>query len=146
MRINPLLDSRNLGKSAETLCTVYDCKALIKILTDNIHVLCESSFNTFSRRAAARASLLYFILNDIYKINPMYQFSLKAYSVVFKDALARAEPADDLEGRVRNLLDNITFSVFVYTSRGLFERDKLVFLFLITLQVRHIDYYQEDRE
>lgn len=65
----------------------------------------------------------------------MYQFSLKAYSVVFKDALVRAEVADDLEGRVRNLLDNITFSVYVYTCRGLFERDKLVYLFLITLQV-----------
>ena len=29
------------------------------------------------RPAAARASLLYFILNDLYKINPLYQFSLK---------------------------------------------------------------------
>lgn len=29
------------------------------------------------RPAAARASLLYFILNDLHKINPMYQFSLK---------------------------------------------------------------------
>ena len=27
--------------------------------------------------AAARASLLYFILNDLEKINPLYQFSLK---------------------------------------------------------------------
>lgn len=87
------------------------------------------------RKAAGRASLLYFILNDLFKINPMYQFSLKAYSVVFKDALANAEVSEDLDGRVRNLLDSITFSVFVYTSRGLFERDKLVFLFLITLQV-----------
>ncbi|KAI8425206.1 hypothetical protein MSG28_007028, partial [Choristoneura fumiferana] len=51
-------------------------------------------------RAATRASLLYFILNEIYKINPMYQFSLKAYNVVFKDALAKAEQADDLEARV----------------------------------------------
>lgn len=65
----------------------------------------------------------------------MYQFSLKAYSVVFKEALAKAEPAEELERRVANLLDNITFSVFVYTSRGLFEKDKLVYLFLITLQV-----------
>lgn len=95
-----------------------------------------SNDNRYFRRAATRASLLYFILNDLYKINPMYQFSLKAYSVVFKDALAKAEPADDLEVRVRNLLDSITFSVYVYTSRGLFERDKIVFLFLITLQVR----------
>lgn len=29
------------------------------------------------RPAAARASLLYFILNDLHKIHPMYQFSLK---------------------------------------------------------------------
>lgn len=29
------------------------------------------------RPAAARASLLYFILNDLNKINPIYQFSLK---------------------------------------------------------------------
>jgi len=29
------------------------------------------------RPAAARASLLYFILNDLNKIHPMYQFSLK---------------------------------------------------------------------
>lgn len=29
------------------------------------------------RPAAARASLLYFILNDLEKINPLYQFSLK---------------------------------------------------------------------
>ena len=29
------------------------------------------------RPAAARSSLLYFILNDLYKINPLYQFSLK---------------------------------------------------------------------
>ena len=29
------------------------------------------------RPAAARAALLYFILNDLHKINPVYQFSLK---------------------------------------------------------------------
>lgn len=29
------------------------------------------------RPAAARASLLYFIMNDLNKIHPMYQFSLK---------------------------------------------------------------------
>lgn len=69
----------------------------------------------------------------------MYQFSLKAYSVVFKDALLKAEPSDELDVRVANLLDSITFAVFVYTSRGLFEKDKLVFLFLVTLQVSFVN-------
>ena len=31
------------------------------------------------RPAAARSSLLYFILNDLNKINPIYQFSLKVH-------------------------------------------------------------------
>lgn len=36
------------------------------------------------RPAAARASLLYFIMNDLSKIHPMYQFSLKVtYSCSF---------------------------------------------------------------
>lgn len=34
------------------------------------------------RPAAARASLLYFIMNDLNKIHPMYQFSLKVGSLL----------------------------------------------------------------
>ena len=63
----------------------------------------------FYRPAAARASVLYFILNDLYKINPIYQFSLKAFSVVFHVAIERAEIADDVKARVTNLTDCITY-------------------------------------
>ena len=90
-----------------------------------------------NRVAAARASLLYFIMNDLHKINPMYQFSLKAFSVVFEKAIDRAEPAEELKQRVLNLIDCITYSVYVYTTRGLFEKDKLIFgtqmTFLVSL-------------
>ncbi|GLG99541.1 Dynein heavy chain, cytoplasmic [Gryllus bimaculatus] len=87
------------------------------------------------RSAAARGSLLYFILNDLYKINPIYQFSLKAFSVVFKRAIEKAATGVTVCERVSNLLDNITFSVFMYTSRGLFESDKLIFLAQMTIQI-----------
>ncbi|XP_076453714.1 LOW QUALITY PROTEIN: dynein beta chain, ciliary-like [Babylonia areolata] len=87
------------------------------------------------RPAAARASLLYFIMNDLHKINPMYQFSLKAFSVVFDKAIDRAEPAEEVKSRVNNLIDCITYSVFIYTTRGLFEKDKLIFTTQMTLQV-----------
>ncbi|RXM94380.1 Dynein beta chain, ciliary [Acipenser ruthenus] len=72
--------------------------------------------------AVARASLLYFIMNDLNKINPMYQFSLKAFNVVFHKAVHQAEPSD-VRRRVNNLIHCITFSSFNYISRGLFERD-----------------------
>ena len=87
------------------------------------------------RPAAARASLLYFILNDLNKIHPMYQFSLKAFSVVFDGAIDRAVPADDVKTRVVNLIDCITYSVFIYTTRGLFEKDKLIFTAQMTFLI-----------
>ncbi|KAL4716976.1 hypothetical protein ACJJTC_012787 [Scirpophaga incertulas] len=89
----------------------------------------------FYRPAAARASLLYFILNELNTINPIYQFSLKAFSVVFQNAITKAEPADEVTQRTINLTDSISYSVFQYTSRGLFECDKLIFATQMTFQV-----------
>uniref|UniRef100_A0A8C3EY43 Dynein axonemal heavy chain 9 n=1 Tax=Corvus moneduloides TaxID=1196302 RepID=A0A8C3EY43_CORMO len=87
------------------------------------------------RPAACRASLLYFTMNELHAIHPMYQFSLKAFHVVFQKALERAAPAESLAGRVLSLTDSITFSVFQYTARGLFERDKLTFSAQLTFQI-----------
>lgn len=87
------------------------------------------------RPAATRASIIYFILNDMFKIHPMYQFSLKAFTIVFNRAIVTAEVAEQLEHRVINLIDSITFSVYMYTSRCLFERDKLIFMAQMTIQI-----------
>ncbi|XP_074975478.1 dynein axonemal heavy chain 9 isoform X4 [Caretta caretta] len=87
------------------------------------------------RPAAARASLLYFIMNDLNTIHPMYQFSLKAFSVVFQKAVERASPDESLKERILNLIDSITFSVFQYTTRGLFECDKLTYTAQVTFQI-----------
>ncbi|XP_039431337.1 dynein beta chain, ciliary-like isoform X4 [Culex pipiens pallens] len=87
------------------------------------------------RPAAERASILYFILNDLHKINPIYQFSLKAFTTVFKDAIAVTPPAEKLKDRVINLIDSITFAVHMYTSRGLFEKDKLIFMAQMAIQI-----------
>jgi len=59
----------------------------------------------------------------------------QAFSVVFEQAIDRAEPAEEVKQRVVNLIDSITYSVFVYTTRGLFERDKLIFTAQMTFLV-----------
>lgn len=61
--------------------------------------------------------------------------NFQAFSVVFQNAIAKAEPSDTVTGRVNNLTDCISFSVFKYTSRGLFECDKLIFASQMTFQV-----------
>lgn len=55
--------------------------------------------------------------------------------MVFQNAIAKAEPSDTVANRVSNLTDCISFSVFKYTSRGLFECDKLIFASQMTFQV-----------
>ena len=55
--------------------------------------------------------------------------------MVFQKAIDRAEPAEEVKVRVNNLIDCITFSVFIYTTRGLFEKDKLIFTAQVAFQV-----------
>ena len=59
--------------------------------------------------------------------------------MVFHKAIERAEKSDDVNQRVKNLIDSITYSVFMYTTRGLFERDKLTFTSQVTFQVSSLD-------
>ncbi|XP_049632688.1 dynein axonemal heavy chain 9 [Suncus etruscus] len=87
------------------------------------------------RPAAAQASVLYFIMNDLSKIHPMYQFSLKAFNIIFHKAVKKAAPNENLKERVTNLIDSITFSLYQYTTRGLFECDKLTYLAQLTFQI-----------
>ncbi|KAK5876304.1 hypothetical protein CesoFtcFv8_025671 [Champsocephalus esox] len=78
-------------------------------------------------------------MNDLNTIQPMYQFSLKAFRVVFQRAVLRAEPGEALKRRLSNLTDSITSSVFQYTTRGLFECDKLTYCAQLTFQVGEKD-------
>ncbi|XP_053119664.1 dynein axonemal heavy chain 11 isoform X1 [Hemicordylus capensis] len=87
------------------------------------------------RPAAARASLLYFVIHDLSKINPIYQFSLKAFNTVFQKAIGKAEASEDIQGRISNLTEAITYFTFLYIGQGLFERDKLIFLSQTTFQI-----------
>lgn len=61
---------------------------------------------------------------------------VQAFNVVFQNAVLKAAPDETLKQRVLNLIDNITSSVFQYTTRGLFECDKLTYTAQLAFQVR----------
>ncbi|BET02170.1 Dynein, axonemal heavy chain [Nesidiocoris tenuis] len=88
------------------------------------------------RSVAARSSLIYFIMNDLQKVNPLYQFSLKAFTIVFHNAMKKAEHAESVDARVEVLTESITFSTFMYTSRALFEADKMIFMSIMAIQIQ----------
>ncbi|XP_033840356.1 dynein heavy chain 9, axonemal isoform X2 [Periophthalmus magnuspinnatus] len=130
---NFLGDTELVENLETTKCTAADIQEKVKEAK-----VTEAKINEARehyRPAAARASLLYFIMNDLNKIHPMYQFSLKAFSVVFQNAVERAAPDETLTQRVSNMIQSITWSMFQYTTRGLFECDKLTYTAQLTFQI-----------
>ncbi|KAE8580906.1 hypothetical protein XENTR_v10024588 [Xenopus tropicalis] len=107
----------------------------MKVLEAKVNEVKINEAREHYRPVAARASLLYFIINDLKKISPMYQFSLKAFNIVFHKSVRQAESSDDVQTRVNNLIDCVTYSTFIYISRGLFERDKVTFTSQLAFQL-----------
>jgi len=87
------------------------------------------------RPSAAQASLIYFVLNNLWIVDHMYQYSLDGFMRVFEKAIGRAEPSDDVQQRVKNVTDNVTYTLFCYASRGLFARHKLTFAAQLTFKI-----------
>ena len=74
-------------------------------------------------------------MNDMGRIDPMYQFSLDAYIELFSNSIDKSLKHPRLEERIQNLNDYHTFAVYQYTCRGLFERHKLLFSFQMCAKI-----------
>ncbi|XP_049338447.1 dynein axonemal heavy chain 2 [Astyanax mexicanus] len=90
------------------------------------------------RPCAQRASILFFVLNDMGRIDPMYQFSLDAYIDLFNLSIEKSQRSHKLEERIINLNDYHTYAVYRYTCRGLFERHKLLFSFHMCAKILEV--------
>ncbi|EDQ90997.1 uncharacterized protein MONBRDRAFT_20211 [Monosiga brevicollis MX1] len=79
------------------------------------------------RPSASRASVLFFVLDDVSKIDPMYQFSLDAYINLYTLSIDNSAKAPALDQRIESINEYHNYAVYRYTCRGLFEKHKLLF-------------------
>ena len=87
------------------------------------------------RPAATRGSLLYFSIVDMSLVNHMYQTSLDQFQTLFDKSMDVAEKAVLASKRVSNITDAMTYTVYRYISRGLYERDKVSFKLIVTFKI-----------
>eukprot|EP00750_Incisomonas_marina_P005719 INCI14099.2.p1 GENE.INCI14099.2~~INCI14099.2.p1 ORF type:complete len:3630 (-),score=727.81 INCI14099.2:1911-12800(-) len=87
-----------------------------------------------------RAAILYFILNDLARVDPMYQFSLSAYAELFSQSIANSRSKGggsqtDISKRIEAVNNYHTYAVYKQTCLGLFEKHKLLLSFNICTKI-----------
>ena len=87
------------------------------------------------RAVASLGSILYFVIADLANVDPMYQYSLLYFTEIYKTRIQQTTKNDIISERIQILLKDLKSSFYKTICRGLFEKDKLLYSFLIAAQV-----------
>ncbi|XP_036606051.1 dynein heavy chain 6, axonemal [Trichosurus vulpecula] len=87
------------------------------------------------RPVATQGSVMYFVIASLSEIDPMYQYSLKYFKQLFNTTIETSEHSDDLQERLAILLDQTLLTAYVNVSRGLFEQHKLIYSFMLCVEI-----------
>jgi len=98
------------------------------------------------RSVATRGSVMYFVVASLAEMDPMYQYSLKYFTQLFNTCIESSPPADTLEGRLAILMERCTSAIYANVARGLFEKHKLVFSFMIVVDIMRTAGLVDDTE
>ncbi|XP_070580768.1 dynein axonemal heavy chain 3-like [Ptychodera flava] len=84
---------------------------------------------------ATHSAILFFCISDLANIEPMYQYSLTWFINLYLQSILNSKKSSDLEERIENLNDHFTESIYRNVCRSLFEKDKLLFSFVLCIGI-----------
>ncbi|CAL6082691.1 Dynein_heavy chain [Hexamita inflata] len=84
---------------------------------------------------ARRGAILYFCVQDLMRIDFMYQYSLNWYINLYNQSIDQTEPATDRAERLDKLIDHFTLFLYQTVCRSLFDEHKQLFSLLIAIRI-----------
>lgn len=130
----------NILDDVELISTLAKSKEASKLIEKRVAAAAKTQevidkTRTDYKGLAYMTSILFFCISDLAIVDPMYQYSLEWFIILYLKAIKDAQASKDVTKRTEYIDDQFMFSLFNNVCRSLFNKDKLFFAFHMSVRV-----------
>jgi len=145
-------DKDKILDNVQLISTLKESKVKSKEADSSLAKAAESEekikkIRVFYRPVAIHVSNLFFTIADLSNIEPVYQYSLNWYKDIFGFTISSTQALNivDKAKKIEALKENFTSFLYDKVCLSLFEKDKLVFSFMIMNKIYSIPLKPEEK-
>ena len=87
------------------------------------------------RPVAERGALIYFLIQDMAKVNRMYESGLRQFLVLFDESLLNSEESSVPQKRIYTIIKYMSLRMWRFYTRGYFKKDFIMFTLSLALRI-----------